>query len=331
MLYNYKMNIRRGFTIVELLIVIVVIGILAAISFVSYSAVSQKALVASLQSDLTNAISKIEVYKASSATDSYPLDSVTAGIVSSNGSTITYKYQSGARGYCVEASSSGLLYSVTNLNTTPQSVSCTVNGLAAWWKFNGDMNDSSGNGKNLTNNGATSTTGQNGAVNNAFSFNGAGNNATVANVMNMNNDFTISMWIKGSEISSWRWILNLNNYGTANDGGITFTTNAYKIRWSYGAWFTDALLVANTTTDSVSWYHVAFGRSGGTLFSYLNGASAGIFQNAASNNINTSASLKLGQGPSGSDWYGGSLDDVRIYNRALSTSEISSIYTSGAQ
>lgn len=47
--------IRRGFTIVEILVVIVVIGILAAITIVSYSGVMNKANIASLQSDLTNA------------------------------------------------------------------------------------------------------------------------------------------------------------------------------------------------------------------------------------------------------------------------------------
>ncbi|PIQ71162.1 hypothetical protein COV88_01465 [Candidatus Saccharibacteria bacterium CG11_big_fil_rev_8_21_14_0_20_41_19] len=41
-----------GFTIVELLVVIVVIGILAAITIVSYTGITQKAIIASLTSDL---------------------------------------------------------------------------------------------------------------------------------------------------------------------------------------------------------------------------------------------------------------------------------------
>jgi len=60
---NRKIN-RNGFTIVELLVVIVVIGILAAITIVSYTGISQKAIAVSLQSDLNNAATKIKLFKA---------------------------------------------------------------------------------------------------------------------------------------------------------------------------------------------------------------------------------------------------------------------------
>lgn len=53
----------RGFTIVELLVVIVVIGILAAITIVSYTGISQKAITATLQSDLGNASKQLKLYQ----------------------------------------------------------------------------------------------------------------------------------------------------------------------------------------------------------------------------------------------------------------------------
>lgn len=55
---------QKGFTIVELLVVIVVIGILAAITVVSYTGISQRASIATLQSDLSNAKTQFELYKA---------------------------------------------------------------------------------------------------------------------------------------------------------------------------------------------------------------------------------------------------------------------------
>jgi general secretion pathway protein G len=60
-----------GFTIVELLVVIVVIGILAAITIISYTGITQRATIATIQSDLTNAAQQLKVYQTSNMT--YPV------------------------------------------------------------------------------------------------------------------------------------------------------------------------------------------------------------------------------------------------------------------
>jgi general secretion pathway protein G len=62
---------QDGFTIVELLIVIVVIGILAAITIVAYNGIQQRAVVASLTSDLVNASNKLKLYQVDNS--GYPL------------------------------------------------------------------------------------------------------------------------------------------------------------------------------------------------------------------------------------------------------------------
>src|SRR5665648_1025044 len=59
-----------GFTIVDLLVVIVVIGILAAITIVSYTGISSKAVQASLQSDLSNAKKRLDIFYTDNG--SYP-------------------------------------------------------------------------------------------------------------------------------------------------------------------------------------------------------------------------------------------------------------------
>ncbi|NCU29160.1 prepilin-type N-terminal cleavage/methylation domain-containing protein [Candidatus Saccharibacteria bacterium] len=86
----------RGFTIVELLIVVVVIGILATISVVAYNTVRDKAEFASVQSDTTNIAKQLELFKTTNdayptAIDDCPTPGVTTLCLSSGSNTIKYK------------------------------------------------------------------------------------------------------------------------------------------------------------------------------------------------------------------------------------------------
>lgn len=83
---------KKGFTIVELLIVIVVIGILAAITIVAFNGVQNKANVAVLQSDLTNASKKIKADNVLLGTfpDSLSVANEGKGISVSAGTTLAY-------------------------------------------------------------------------------------------------------------------------------------------------------------------------------------------------------------------------------------------------
>lgn len=100
-----KQTRQTGFTIVELLIVIVVIGILAAITIVAFNGVSTKAHDAALKSDLSNARTTLGLDNAKSG--SYPADTGQAdddqGLSASGGTS--YQYTSNGDSYCLTATS----------------------------------------------------------------------------------------------------------------------------------------------------------------------------------------------------------------------------------
>lgn len=87
---------KKGFTIVELLVVIVVIGILAAITIVAYSGISSRAITSSLQSDLTNASQQLKLFQVDNSAFpltidcSLPDSSTNKCVKNSSGNTFTY-------------------------------------------------------------------------------------------------------------------------------------------------------------------------------------------------------------------------------------------------
>ena len=92
-----------GFTIVELLIVIVVVGVLAAISIVAYNSVQQKAAEAALKSDLRSASTQLETEYIQAG--AYPVSSGSPPAIVHASAGITFTYTSDGQAYCLTAAS----------------------------------------------------------------------------------------------------------------------------------------------------------------------------------------------------------------------------------
>ena len=131
---NFRSSL--GFTIVELLVVIVVIGILAAITIVSYSGISSKAITASLTSDLSNASKQLKLFQVDNSTYpttidcSIPDSTTNKCIKSSTGTTYTYQVNntSSPQTFTIYATktSSDTTYRITSDSQPQPIVSSTI-------------------------------------------------------------------------------------------------------------------------------------------------------------------------------------------------------------
>ena len=234
------------------------------------------------------------------------------------------------QGTTLTASTSGS----TGSTACPTISGTLSSGLVGFWPFCGNANDASGNGHNGTVNGATLTTDRFGNANSAYSFDG--NDWIEANVPNLpigNSQRSISIWT------------NLFSYSNVGGSAFHYGSISYNNRFCLLYWPNHPAVIgegndacyncsgtntySNAITQLNNWNHVVITFNGNSVFVYING----LLSYEASKNYNTLLSnLKIGKAVD-SHWSGeyfiGKLDDIAIWNRALTTSEIQQLYNQG--
>ena len=215
-----------------------------------------------------------------------------------------------------------------------------VNGLVAYYPFNGSANDESGNGNHGSVNSATLSTDRFGNQNKAYSFDGIDDFIEVPDALELNfgsGDFSISLWFKLSDTESKQMLLHKSTFSSVNLPQYWIRVNGND---SYLFFNTQALgpsdylgvSAGNIGDGETNWHNLTVTRSSETLNLYLNGqfitSSTGDFKN-----VTNSGSLLIGaqQSSEGSDtkynFADGKIDDIRIYNRTLSLSEVMAIFS----
>jgi len=205
-----------------------------------------------------------------------------------------------------------------------------TNGLVGWWLFNGNANDLSGNGNNGTVNGATLTTDRFGATAKAYDFNGINDFISLANSgsINFSQGISFSAWIKTNDIRLASIVdkeTTCNSYGyrlnTRNDGQIWTEHGCYG-NGQPGCYTAKA----NINYTSNTWYFIV-----GTLDLingnriYVNGNL--VDQGAVTQLINNSKNIEFGRATGGTgEYFWGIIDDIGIWNRALTQQEITDLY-----
>jgi hypothetical protein len=220
-----------------------------------------------------------------------------------------------------------------------------LEGLVAYYPFNGNANDESGNGNNGIIKGAKLTNNRFGNANNAFYFDGSTSYIEVpsSNSLNLTGDKTISVWVSidaQNENKNYPTILNKRvtsdtyypTYCIQLLGPI-YGSDAKKIDFFFGKY--DSNYQARTKTlytDYINkWINIiaTYSQSDGFMKVYINGTlDKTINVGNITSNMDNNIPLTMGKAYNGSSqtYYKGAIDDIRIYNRALTECEILVLY-----
>ncbi len=206
---------------------------------------------------------------------------------------------------------------------TQNNKSALSDGLVGYWKMEETSTpslDSSGNGVSGTWNG--NTTSGVGKFGNAVDLDGTGDYVeTASNVLNPGStNFTAAVWFKIDALTvDETFISQTDVSGTGRSWLYLDDANSNRLTSLIGGTST-----AGTTTPSTgTWYHATVVYNNGTVTLYLNGVQEATGSRTAESN---SGLTRIGVHKDGSGGTDGRIDDVRIYNRALSNTEVSQLY-----
>lgn len=220
------------------------------------------------------------------------------------------------------------------------SVNAAENGLLLHYNFNGNFNDTSGNGYHGQAVGNVSL-GEDGDAGKYAVFNGGYLNVTKGNSIRLGNAFTVSAWVLIDTEKSGNRAQSI--FAKMNDTGNYNIVHAFA-RGTFGARM-DAQFVKggnyvltggpyDNYGMGKNWTHLVFACDGERLYLYVNGALRGSsrdIQNGATT-VPSNGKVRIGTGNdmnSQNLFFMGKMADFRLYGRALASGEIQSLYDAG--
>lgn len=205
-----------------------------------------------------------------------------------------------------------------------------IDNLVSYYKLQettGDVVDSEGSNTG-TNVGATR--GATGLIGNCFDFDGTNDEVTVADNNTLDfgtGDFSVNFWVNAPNTTAADGGLVTKKITSSPWTGfvIRFTTN-HKV--DYITTGVARTITISTGIADSSWHMITLTRSSNTVQLYLDGSADGS-SGTDNENIDNANIMRFGQLQGFGSFMDGLLDEIGIWNKALSTTEITDLYNSG--
>ena len=216
-----------------------------------------------------------------------------------------------------------LLFSLLLLLPALSFAQLPTSGLVAWYPFCGNTNDYSGNAYNLHDSGAVLTTDRFGSSNCAYHFDGLSNVMYLHSLLpNPYGNFTYSCWMLADTVQDGVIVYNGNS--NSNGTGIVYdagsATPGYNITMLAGG----VCFCMSVFATLHQWHHAVLRCSAGTLNLFIDTT---LVSTSSATYISPSGIFAVGMDyTDGTNPFIGKIDDIAVYNRALSDTEIRQLY-----
>jgi hypothetical protein len=156
-------------------------------------------------------------------------------------------------------------------------------------------------------------------------------NIPYAASLNLTGDLTMAAWINATTTASMRRIITLPSSATGGSEQYSLTLNAGTLQMWIGESGSSCPAAADCSisaafTSTGSWHHVAGTISGTSMTLYIDGVQAATGASSGVRSSHNNGNLQIGRFSSSFvQPFSGSIDDARLYNRALSAPEISAL------
>ncbi|HUY69531.1 MAG TPA: LamG domain-containing protein [Candidatus Tyrphobacter sp.] len=205
-------------------------------------------------------------------------------------------------------------------------------GLIGHWQFDESTvtttaYDASGNGNNGTAHGTAIVAGK---LGNARSFNGSSDYIGTQSGGGLYPAMTTALWFKTTSASGTHDLFSFLQ-GTCGSDVFQLTPTSFLGLYCFSDG-SDALASTNQTVNDGNWHFATLTYDGSHVKIYIDGLLAGTSGLASGKSIQVSADggayFFIGSYLGGGGFFPGTIDDVRVYNRALTASEIQNLYNS---
>lgn len=218
-------------------------------------------------------------------------------------------------------------------------VSDLQKGLVGYWKLDGTAQDASPNNYDGTLVGPVSASDRKGQSGKAYQFVSSETDyITMGDVINFErtDPFSLSFWIKRSSAGTTQIPFAKKDSTAPVAGWMIRITTISKLEFiiSHEAGNEAYISTSSTFTSTSDWYHIVATYNGSSLAAgmkiYVNGVAqaTSTVTNNLSDTIITASSLNIGARDDGATPFNGLVDDARIYNRELSSGEVTALYDS---